>query len=87
MKTQRYRSAGRPGLTTSRRHRGLWAAGVALALAFPAAAHPYDLAQLLAMPLERLLALKITSRGGALFAAPRAPALAGHPTYGGDHAP
>jgi hypothetical protein len=35
---------------------------LALALAFPSAAHPYTLEQLLRLPLERLLQLEISPR-------------------------
>jgi hypothetical protein len=64
---------------------------LALALAFPGAAHPYDLAQLLAMPLERLLQLTISGRAGArsalLCAVPCAPGRGGAAAQGGAHAP
>jgi len=69
------------------RFKGLWAAGLALALAFPGAAHPYDLQQLLALPLERLLELKITSRRLAPFAEQRSPTPAGQALDGGAHVP
>ena len=59
------------------RFKGLWAAGLALALGFPAAAHPYDLAQLLAMPIERLLQLKITSRAFTQYTRELSPPPAG----------
>jgi hypothetical protein len=64
---------------------------LALALAFPGAAHPYDLAQLLAMPLERLLQLKISVRGGArgavLCGAPCALGRGGAAAEGDERAP
>lgn len=41
-------------------HRRLWRAGVALALVLPHAAYPYALEQLLGMPIERLLQLRIS---------------------------
>jgi hypothetical protein len=69
------------------RFKGLWAAGLALALALPSAAHPYDLQQLLALPLERLLELKITSRRLATFIAQRTSTAAGRALDGGAHAP
>ena len=69
------------------RFSGLWAAGLALALAVPGPAHPYDLPQLLSMPLERLLQLKITTRGAAILAARRAPTPGDGATYWNEHAP
>ena len=53
--------------------RTLAAAIAALALVVPTSAYPISLAQLLQLPLEQLLHLKITSMGGG------AAALAGAP--------
>src|ERR1039458_2339931 len=50
----------RPGATRRRRRSALLA--LALALIFPLTAQSYTLAQLLQLPLERLLELQITSR-------------------------
>ena len=50
----------RPGATRRRRRSALLA--LALALIFPLTAQSYSLAQLLQLPLERLLELQITSR-------------------------
>ena len=73
----------------NRRCRGLSCAGLtlALAMAFPGAAHPYDLKQLLELPLERLLALEITSRRVATLAEQRAAVPADRAIDEGDHAP
>jgi len=69
------------------RSSALWAAGLAVALAVPRAAHPYDLPQLLSMPLERLLQLKISSRGAAMAAVHRSPTTAAGTAEGHNHAP
>jgi len=69
------------------RFSGLSAAALTLALAVPGPAYPYDLPQLLSMPLERLLQLKITTRGAAMLAAHRASRSGDGATYRSEHAP
>ena len=78
--------AGYPD-AASRRRGVLLAAGLALAMAFPSDAHPYDLKQLLQMPLEQLLALRITSRRVAVFPEQRSLGAADRAIEEGDHAP
>ena len=71
----------------NRRYRGVLTSVLALVMAFPSAAHPYNLEQLLKLPLERLLVLKITSRRVAEPAEQRSLMPADRAIDGGDDAP
>ena len=55
MTTRTHRTENCRGVDARSRRKDLLAVGFALALAFPGAAHPYTLVQLLALPIERLL--------------------------------
>ena len=71
MKTQNDFGLHRLTAFAARRYRRLWRAGVALALAMPHAAYPYALEQLLGMPVEHLLQLRISPRRVLLVDADR----------------
>jgi hypothetical protein len=86
MTTRTHRTENCRGVDARSRRKDLLAVGFALALAFPGAAHPYTLVQLLALPIERLLELKITSASAGQLVPRGLPARAGQ-VIGGDHAP
>lgn len=68
MKPSPHRAGDRLARSAAVRQRRLAPGLFALLVALPAAAHPWPLERLLALPLERLLQLKITAPGAARVA-------------------
>ncbi len=79
-------TAGHPAATRSVWRKRFGLSLLALALAFPSAARPCSLEQLLRLPLERLLQLEISPRPASQSSSHGASAHGRLPADGGRHA-